>query len=233
MNDARPVWRDNLSLLAFRMDGARMRELGRGHLGYGLLVTWVVGMGRYWDSPRAHLGQHLGVGSVVYLFVLAALLWCVAKPLAPERTRYVGIVAFLSLTAAPAILYAVPVERFMTMRAATRINVWFLAIVALWRVLLLVRYLRVALALSWWRVAITALTPLAFIVCVLAVLNLEHATFAIMAGLRDRTSADGAFTITVLLAMLAKTAAPFLLVAYAATVGVAVRDRRRAGGARA
>ena len=32
-------------------------------------------MGRYWDNPRVGLAQHLGLGSVVYVFVLAAVLW--------------------------------------------------------------------------------------------------------------------------------------------------------------
>src|SRR3712207_7552248 len=44
-------------------------------LAFGLACTWLVGVGRYWDNPRASLLQHLGVGSVVYVFALALLLW--------------------------------------------------------------------------------------------------------------------------------------------------------------
>jgi hypothetical protein len=42
----------------------------RTWLGPALVATWLAGMGRYWDHPSAGLLQMLGVGSVVYVFLL-------------------------------------------------------------------------------------------------------------------------------------------------------------------
>ena len=50
------------------------------------------------------------------------------------RDAWPAYLAFVTLTAPPALLYAIPVERFMTPSAASVTNVWFLAVVAAWRV---------------------------------------------------------------------------------------------------
>ena len=48
-------------VLTFRATGEELRSLGWGHLVAGLLCTWIVGIGRYWDHPRATLPQYLGL----------------------------------------------------------------------------------------------------------------------------------------------------------------------------
>ena len=58
---------------------------GPAHLLVGLLFTWIAGMARYWDSPRAHRAQHLGLGSLVYVLVLSAFLGLLLMPLRPAR----------------------------------------------------------------------------------------------------------------------------------------------------
>jgi|GEM_PF-4987218 len=50
------------------------------------------------------------------------------------RDAWPAYLAFVTLTAPPALLYAIPVERFMTPSAASVTNAWFLAVVAAWRV---------------------------------------------------------------------------------------------------
>ena len=46
-------------VLFFRASREELLDLDRRHLALGLLATWLVGIGRYWDSPRARLYQRL------------------------------------------------------------------------------------------------------------------------------------------------------------------------------
>jgi hypothetical protein len=206
---------DTVKVLTFRASEEELLGLGKGHLAFGLGCAWIVGIGRYWDSPRASFGQTLGVGSVLYVFVLSAALWCVLRPLS-QRVRYLRLAAFVALTSPPAILYAIPVERFLSLEQATTANVWFLACVALWRVLLLFRYMIHALALHWWESAIAGLLPLSVIVATLAVLNLEHVVFDLMAGIQpeNRSADDAAYSVIVGLTLLALYAFVPLVLAY-------------------
>lgn len=87
-------------------------------------------MGRSWDNPRVGLLQHLGVGSIVYVFVLAAWLWVINWPLRPERLGYRTLLTFITLTAAPAALYAIPIELYMPVTNASNLNIFFLSIVS-------------------------------------------------------------------------------------------------------
>ena len=117
-----------IRLLMFRFRFEDYHSLGIKQLFMGLVVCWIVGMGRYWDDPRAILLQKAGVGSVLYVFLLAALLWLTVKPIAPGRFSYVGILTFVTMTAPPAILYAIPVEKWMTLQSANQTNLNFLGI---------------------------------------------------------------------------------------------------------
>ena len=56
-----------------------MLQFDKTHFIAGLIGTWIVGMGRYWDDPSAKLLQHLGMGSVIYIFVLAAFIWLISS----------------------------------------------------------------------------------------------------------------------------------------------------------
>lgn len=219
-----------LRLLTFRLPRERLSQLSLRHLALGMLVTWLVGMGRYWDDPGANLAQRLGLGSVIYVFVLSAILWFTFKPLAPDRVSYLGVAKFVALTAAPAMLYAIPVERFMPVETAIAINIWFLAAVATWRVALLGFFMLRALRFRWYELLFAGLLPLTAIVVVLTVLNLERAVFEIMGGLdpQARTSNDGAYQLLWLLSFFSITAAPLLLVGYLACVVRRVTQRRSA-----
>ena len=223
---------DMLRLLTFRLSKERLSELSLRHLALGVAVTWLVGMGRYWDDPDANVAQRLGLGSVAYVFVLSAILWLVFKPLAPERVRYFGVAKFVALTAAPAMLYAIPVERFMPLEAAISINIWFLVAVATWRVALLAFFMLRSLRFRWYEALFAGLLPLTAIVVVLTAVNLERAVFEIMGGIdpKARTANDGAYQVLWLLSVLSVTAAPLLLVGYLACVVRRVTQRRAAHG---
>ena len=99
-------------LLTFKLTRAEMLQFNKKHFIAGLIGTWIVGMGRYWDDGGASLLQHVGLGSVIYIFVLAAFIWLIVKPFRVDNWNYFTVVTFIALTSFPAIFYAIPVERF-------------------------------------------------------------------------------------------------------------------------
>lgn len=201
LNNSSPnVIKSASKLLAFRLSREEFLRLNNRHLAFGLICTWIVGMGRYWDDPGANWLQHLGVGSIVYIFVLSLLLWLVIWPLKPQTWSYRHVLTFISLTSLPAILYAIPVERFYSLESARMLNVWFLATVAAWRVALLFYYLKRHARLHPFLIVVAALLPLTFIIVTLTALNLERAVFDLMAGIRKNgTANDEAYGVLVFL----------------------------------
>ena len=219
---------DAWHFLTFRPMSSAVPTHWRAYLAFGLIFTWIAGIGRYWDNPRAHLWQHLGLGSVVYVFVLALILWALLAPLRPRRWSYRNVLLFVTLTSPPAVLYAIPVERFLSPEGAVQANVWFLALVASWRVALFVFFLRRTAGLSIGAVVVATLLPLAIIVVSLTALNLEHVVFEIMGGLReeDRSPNDGAYGVVVSLSLLSVFTTPLVLAGYAVLVYRAWRAPR-------
>lgn len=221
-------------ILTFRASRDELVGMDNRHLAFGLACTWVVGIGRWWDDPGAHLLQHLGLGSVIYVFVLSAFLWLLIRPLSPANFSFVRLLTFVTLTAPPAILYALPVERWMDLDSARTVNVWFLGVVALWRVAMLVMFLRRVAQFKWFRAVLALLLPLSGIVTALTMLNLERAVFDIMGGIREDgaadpgTSNDAAYEILFMLTMISIFALPVLLAGYLFAVFMDLRARMRA-----
>lgn len=202
-------------LLTFRLTGEEFARFNHRHLLFGLLCTWLVGIGRWWDDAGANSLQHAGAGSVIYVFILAALLWLVVLPLKPHGWKYVHVLTFVSLTAPPALLYAIPVEKMSTLEVARMWNGWFLLVVAAWRVMLLGYYLNVHARLRPFAILVAALLPITAIVVTLTVLNLERAAFATMGGFRgEPTAHDSAYTILTLLTVLSVLLLIPLLICY-------------------
>ncbi|HEY0159152.1 MAG TPA: hypothetical protein VGF28_17830 [Thermoanaerobaculia bacterium] len=201
---------------------------GTPHLLVGLAFTWLAGVGRYWDNPRASLLQHLGVGSLAYVVVLSAFLWLLLLPLRPARWSYRSILTFICAVSPPAILYAVPVERFLSLESARTANVWFLAVVAAWRVTLYVIFLARYAAFRNLHLLVASALPLSLIVAGLAALNLEKAVFDVMAGLDPAagTSADSAYAVLFLLTFIAFTVAPAVVLLYLVAIFVSYRASR-------
>lgn len=215
-------------LLTFRLREDEFVRLDRRHLAFGLGATWLAGIGRYWDHPDAHVLQVAGLGSVIYVVVLSLFLWLLIAPLRPANWKWVRVLTFVTLTAPPALLYAIPVERFMPMPEAQQANMWFLLAVASWRVALLLFCLRrmAKLPIPWTIVA--TLLPLALIVIVLAIANLEHVVFSVMAGnpgQQHESSADAAYAVVFVLAVLSFLTGPVLALAY---LGGIIRRNREA-----
>jgi len=77
-----------IRLLTFKLTREEMLQFNRSHFMAGLIGTWLVGMGRYWDDNAAKLLQHLGLGSVIYIFLLAVLIWLILLPFKVEKWTY-------------------------------------------------------------------------------------------------------------------------------------------------
>jgi hypothetical protein len=223
-------------LLTFRLSHDEFVRLDRRHLALGLGATWLAGIGRYWDHPDAHVLQYAGLGSVIYVAVLSLFLWLLIWPLRPASWGYVRVLTFVTLTAPPALLYAIPVERFMPLEEAQTANLWFLLVVASWRVALLLFFLCRVAKLHPLLAVVASLLPLALIIVGLAIANLEQAVFTIMAGKPSDpprySPADSAYAIVVLLALLSWVSSPFLLIAYLIAIYQRYADAKHAKGPR-
>jgi hypothetical protein len=203
-------------LLTFRSSAEELRALNHRHLVFGLICTWLVGMGRWWEDPKASLLQHLGIGSVAYVFILALFLWLVLWPLTPPHWSLLNVLIFVTLTSPPAILYAIPVRHGLALQTAQTVRLCFLAIVAGWRVALLYFYLHRGAGLTGFRWLLAALFPLLLIVFTLTALNLEKVVFDFMGGVREseRTVNDAAYGVLVLICMVSMLAFLPLLASY-------------------
>jgi hypothetical protein len=113
----------------------------------GLLFVLSAGFAREYDGEDLlHESRHLLLplgASLVTSLLLFGLVWLVERGWRRgEQSFGQAYRSFLGLywmTAPLAWLYAVPVERFLSPADAVRANLWLLGIVALWRVVLMVR----------------------------------------------------------------------------------------------
>jgi hypothetical protein len=176
------------------------------------------------------LFQKTGLGSVVYVFVLATFLWLILWPLRPKNWSWGRLLTFITLASPPAALYAIPVEMFTRLETAQALNAWFLGIVAVWRVALLFWFLKRAAELPRYAVVIGSLLPLTVIIVVLTGLNLDHVVFDFMAGIRpeQRSAADSAYVVLWLISTLSFLLSPALLIGYVWLAWVRAKEARRA-----
>lgn len=224
------VIRTTVKLLFFRITREELLRLDSRHLTFGLLCTWLVGIGRFWDHPNAKLVQYLGLGSVIYVFALSLLLWLFIWPLRPKNWTYRSVLTFITLVSPPAALYALPVERWFSLETATGLNTWFLLIVAAWRVALLIFFVKRFGELKGGEVIVATILPLAAIVLTLSSLKLDQRVFQVMGGLdrRPPTAEDGANVVLSLLTFLSSCFTVPLLIAYVGMVVQKWVDNRSA-----
>src|SRR5688572_3003702 len=182
------IWK----LLSLKITREEILQLNWKHFIVGLVGTWIVGIGRYWDDEGATTLQHFGLGSVIYIFLLALFIWLIIKPFLVENWNYFTVLTFISLTSFPAIFYAIPVERFFSIQIANTINVWFLAVVAAWRLALLYSFLKRFTKLSVTNILTVTLLPICLIITTLTILNVHRVVFDLMGGRRNPTPHDSA-----------------------------------------
>ena len=217
-------------LLLFRSIAPNLRDHRWHYVAYVSCVSLLAGMGRYWDHPSAEVWQYLGLGSLAYVIALSALLYWLLMPLRPANWTYLGVFLFIGLTSLPALLYAIPVERFFSLETAQSANVWFLLVVAAWRVALYIKFLLGAARFDWLSTFVATLLPLSIIVASLAALNLEHVVFDLMSGIRpeDRSPNDRAYSIVFMLTLFAYLAFPVTALCYLIAVYRAFKAKYRA-----
>lgn len=174
----------SLRFAFFRITSQELKTLGWPHLTVGLLLVWLAGVGRHWDDAEAKILQSLGVGSLIYVFFLAAYLWLMIWPLRPRNWSYFQVLTAICFTAPPALLYAIPIERWLEIETSQIANLWALGIVALWRVALFVFFLVRSSQLNWWRALVGVLFSMSIIVCVLYLNNIAASIADGMAGTR-------------------------------------------------
>lgn len=182
----------------------------------GIVIVWFVGMGRYWDNPRVGLLQHLGVGSVIYVFVLSAVLWAVVWPFRETGWSYARVLTLVVLTSPPAAIYAIPVEQWSTVAQAGHVNLWFVVIVSIWRMLMWGLFVS-RMTSSATPVFTVTFLPVILIIFVLSILNLEHAVvWQLMGGIHEEpTPADFAYNVVSFIAVISTfLALPVFLIIY-------------------
>ncbi|RYD79602.1 MAG: hypothetical protein EOP53_09395 [Sphingobacteriales bacterium] len=189
------IFKDIQNLLSLKLTRTDMLLFNKKHLLFGIIGTWLVGMGRYWDDDKASLLQHLGLGSVIYIFILAAFIWLIVLPFKIAHWNYLTVLTFISLTSFPAILYAIPVERFLSVEIANNMNVWFLAIVAIWRLMLLHYFLKRFTLLPNGNIVTVTLMPICLIISTLTLLNVHKVVFQIMGGIRETSAHDASYLV--------------------------------------
>jgi hypothetical protein len=205
----RSIWR----LLTFRSTREELLGFDHRHLIAGLIATLLVGVGRYWDAyrpPWTELGpESFGLESLLYVGGLGLLSWLLYLPLAPDRWSLLRVVTFVSLTAPPGIVEAIPVSDFMSHGEALRVNAWLEGLVAAWRTALLVWFLTRS-GLHWLEAAISSLLAADLIIIALAKFNVLH-------PLSDHVNGWRSLDVFVIFALLAF---PPLALGY---IGVVVR----------
>jgi hypothetical protein len=127
------------------LDVARNRHA----LWLGALFVLSAGFAREYDAEDLlHEPWHLALPFVASLgasFLLFLVVSCIfmelGAPLRPLVSHYLGFLGLFWMTAPLAWLYAVPYERFLSPAGAVQANLATLAVVAAWRVALMVRVL--------------------------------------------------------------------------------------------
>lgn len=152
-----------LSLLLRFLIGRRQAvlDIAADPRSFGMGLLWVLGAALARRYDRADLlaePWHLVMPLLVSTFngtILFLLLWLCFLRKAENRASFFEewrlLLAMFWMTAPLAWLYAVPVERFLSSYDAALANLWFLAVVAGWRVILYTRIVAVLLDIGFFR----------------------------------------------------------------------------------
>lgn len=173
---------NQLRFVTFRLSSEQIKSLSRADLRLGLLITWIVGMGRALSRPHPDILQQLGLGSVLYVVVLSGFLWALLYPIRSGEWKLEKVLTLVSLTALPGIIYAIPVELVFDLSTAGEVRMAFLILVAFWRVLLLTYFLKAYGGPGKMETFVATFLPLTIIIVVLNILNLDRLVFDAMSS---------------------------------------------------
>jgi hypothetical protein len=175
----------------------------RSALWLGLVFVLSAGLAREYDGQDLlrepwHLFLPLGASVLTSLLMFATVFWFsraitdfpeVSGATAGFWGGYRSFLGLFWLMAPMAWLYAIPYERFLGPKDAITANLSTLAVVAVWRFVLMVRIIAVCSDLSWDGAAFCVLLVSAGLLLVALFAYLAHypPIIALMAGLRDPT----------------------------------------------
>ncbi len=173
------LWR----VLTFRTTAEDVASWGYWELGLGLVCTLLVGIGRWWDDPRdLPFVAKSGLGSVAYVLVFAGVLWLTIRPIVDNPPTIRQLLTFVCFVSPPAALYAIPVERWTGMDVARTMNMWFLLLVAVYRLSLLLRFCRKALMLTVPQTVLATFLPVSIGIFWISAMNLTSVVIDFMGG---------------------------------------------------
>lgn len=188
----RQAFSDLGKFLTFRATPEIYDRIGPEHAVLGFASTWMVGIARNWDFPDAPDLARLGLGSVAYIFILSFVLFAMAWPISYEKRNYWHVLTGVSMTAAPGLVYGIPVEMFLSPEGAQGANLFFLLVVASWRVGLACHYLFKGCENGIREVLAILLLPISLIVIALVSTGRAGYVMQFMGGLRRDPSAPNA-----------------------------------------
>lgn len=227
MFDIAKAIRTLFRVLGFRATPGEIKENAIAILTVGFLVTWVVGIGRWWDDPRDLLPfVRWGVGSVFYTIALSLVLWVLGLPLSKERLRYQHVLAFVTCTSLPGLVYAIPMEIWADQRTASSYNLYALLFVSIYRVSLLLWFFLKIQELTVRQAIVATFLPISMIALSLTSLGHGARIMDIMGGFRDRMSKTAMEEVVGLIGCLSYMLGPILLLVYLAMVIQASVERR-------
>ncbi len=185
----------------------------------GLLFVISAGFAREYDgedlwSEPWHLLLPL-VASLVTSLLLFLLVYLLSlRRHANVKNVFMSFRTFLGLywlTAPLAWLYAIPVERFLSAANSAGVNFWLLGIVALWRVILIIRVITVL-----FNARIETVLPVVMLfadsVLLLLLAYMPRPILAVMGGVRITDSEMTLATLSFLVHMVGMLAFPFWVI---------------------
>lgn len=184
----------------------------------GLLFVISAAFAREYDGENLlHEPWHMALpvaASLVTSFILFGItfsrhIWTDTKR-PPFLSGYRSFLTLYWMTAPLAWFYAVPYERFLTPVDAVAANLWTLGLVALWRVLLMIRVVSVLMGYTVFTATILVLT-FADAVAEAALLLAPLPVVSIMGGIRLTQSEQLIADITCLVKVLGILALPLIL----------------------
>lgn len=217
--EEKELWREAFSdlgrFLTLRADFDLFDRFSLRHLAIGAFFTWLVGIARNWDLASATSTQAWGLQSLAYIIFMAFGIWVLLLPLKVGR-NYLHVLTMVAMTSVPGLIYGIPVEMFLLMEDARNANVWFLVLVATWRVAMAVHYLKRACDLSGGGAMSVLGLPVSMIVIGLIQSGRAGAVFEMMGGLRTVGAEADAYVdqVIFILGLIAYPFAFFCFIGY-------------------
>ena len=184
------------TILRFQFGEAKaIREVAesRSAAGVGVVLVFTAAIARNYDqkfvleSPWiiGPLVVSLISALFIYGFIRGCCLWVIYPKAEPVGfwSQFRRFLPLFWMTAPLAWLYAIPVERFLDPLASAKANLALLAVVALWRVVLLARVLSVLHGVAWPLLLLWVIAPACVEVVAISVLGGPMVERRIMAGM--------------------------------------------------